>query len=63
MVVSPNPSLVATPKRLPAGKRREQLLDVALRLFARSGFKATTMDDIAEQAGVTKPLLYQHFAS
>ena len=63
MVVSQKPSVAAAPKRLPAGKRREQLLDVALRLFARKGFKATTMDDIAEQAGVTKPLLYQHFAS
>ena len=63
MVVSPNSSIVATPKRLPANKRRQQLLDVAMRLFAQNGFKATTMDDIAEHAGVTKPLLYQHFAS
>ena len=50
-------------KRLRAEHRRQQLLDVALRLFAARGFKATTMDDIAEAAGVTKPLLYQHFAS
>jgi AcrR family transcriptional regulator len=52
-----------TAKRLPADRRRQQLLDVALRLFARQGFNATTMDDIAEAAGVTKPLLYQHFLS
>jgi AcrR family transcriptional regulator len=51
------------PKRLPADRRREQLLDVALKLFASRGFNATTMDDIAEAAGVTKPLLYQHFDS
>ena len=51
------------PKRLPADVRRQQLLDVALRLFAARGFAATTMDEIAEAAGVTKPLLYQHFAS
>lgn len=51
------------PKRLPADVRRQQLLDVALRLFAARGFEATTMDEIAEAAGVTKPLLYQHFAS
>ncbi len=63
MVVSPNSSIVAAPKRLPANERRQQLLDVALRLFAQNGFKATTMDDIADHAGVTKPLLYQHFAS
>jgi AcrR family transcriptional regulator len=50
-------------KRLPADRRRQQLLDVALKLFAQRGFNATTMDDIAEAAGVTKPLLYQHFAS
>jgi AcrR family transcriptional regulator len=52
-----------TSRRLPADQRREQLLDVALRLFAARGFAATTMDDIAAAAGVTKPLLYQHFAS
>ena len=52
-----------TVKRLPADRRRQQLLDVSLTLFAERGFNATTMDDIAETAGVTKPLLYQHFAS
>ena len=50
-------------RRLPADQRREQLLDVALRLFAGRGFAPTTMDDIASAAGVTKPLLYQHFDS
>jgi AcrR family transcriptional regulator len=50
-------------KRLPADRRREQLLDVALTVFAERGFNAATMDDIAERAGVTKPLLYQHFDS
>jgi AcrR family transcriptional regulator len=53
----------ATNKRLPADRRREQLLDVALTLFAERGYNATTMDDTAEAAGVTKPLLYQHFDS
>lgn len=61
MVISPGRATV--PKRLPAGKRRQQLLDVALRLFATNGYNATTMDEIAEAAGVTKPLLYQHFES
>lgn len=50
-------------KRLSADRRRQQLLDVALKLFASRGFNATTMDEIAEAAGVTKPLLYQHFDS
>lgn len=53
----------AVPRRLPADQRRRQLVEVALALFAARGFNATTMDDIAESAGVTKPLLYQHFTS
>jgi AcrR family transcriptional regulator len=49
--------------RLPADQRRQQLLDVARDVFAERGFHATSMDDIAEAAGVTKPVLYQHFPS
>ncbi len=50
-------------RRLTAGARRRQLFEVALSLFAEHGYAATTMDDIAEAAGVTKPLVYQHFES
>src|SRR3954452_4273890 len=49
--------------RLPAARRRNQLLDVALQVFAARGYHATSMNDIAEAAGVTKPVLYQHFRS
>jgi AcrR family transcriptional regulator len=49
--------------RLPAEQRRRQLLDVACRVFAERGFHATSMDDVATRAGVTKPVLYQHFPS
>ena len=49
--------------RLPAHERRRQLLDVALAAFAARGFHATSMEDVAEAAGVTKPVLYQHFGS
>ena len=49
--------------RLPADERRRQLLAVACDLFAATGFHDTSMDDIAEAAGVTKPVLYQHFPS
>lgn len=49
--------------RLPAHQRRRQLLDTALEAFATDGFHATSMNDVAEAAGVTKPVLYQHFAS
>ena|SRR5438067_78329 len=49
--------------RLPAPRRRRQLLDVALHVFADRGYHATSMNDLAETAGVTKPVLYQHFRS
>jgi AcrR family transcriptional regulator len=49
--------------RLPAAERRRQLLDVALEVFAANGFHETSMNEVAEAAGVTKPVLYQHFAS
>ncbi|MFM7263578.1 MAG: TetR/AcrR family transcriptional regulator [Acidimicrobiales bacterium] len=44
-------------------ERREQILSVALLAFARSGYHNTLMNDIAEQLGVTKPVLYQYFDS
>jgi AcrR family transcriptional regulator len=56
-------ALQASARRLTAEQRRQQLFAVALELFAQRGYRATTMDDIAEAAGVTKPLLYQHFSS
>jgi AcrR family transcriptional regulator len=49
--------------RLPAQARREQILDVAVQVFARNGFHSTSMNDVADAAGVTKPVLYQHFDS
>jgi AcrR family transcriptional regulator len=49
--------------RLPAPRRRRQLLDVATAVFGGSGYHEASMDEVAEAAGVTKPVLYQHFAS
>jgi AcrR family transcriptional regulator len=49
--------------RLPAPARREQILDVSVQVFAHRGFHSTSMNDVAEAAGVTKPVLYQHFDS
>ncbi|MBM36487.1 MAG: TetR/AcrR family transcriptional regulator [Actinomycetota bacterium] len=49
--------------RLPAAERREQLLDVAMTAFAANGYHGTSMNDVAKAAGITKPVLYQHFAS
>jgi AcrR family transcriptional regulator len=50
-------------QRLPAAQRRTQLLDVALERFAASGYHDTSMEEVADAAGVTKPVLYQHFSS
>lgn len=49
--------------RLPAAQRRGQLLVAALELFGARGYHDTSMDDIADGAGVTKPVVYQHFGS
>ena len=47
--------------RLPRPARREQLLGAAQEVFVAQGYHAAAMDDIAERAGVSKPVLYQHF--
>ena len=47
--------------RLSRGARRAQLLLAARDVFAAQGYHAAAMDDIAERAGVSKPVLYQHF--
>lgn len=47
--------------RMPRNARRAQLLESALDVFVAQGYHAAGMDDIAERAGVSKPVLYQHF--
>ena len=47
--------------RLPRDARRAQLLAAAQHVFVTNGYHAAAMDDIAERAGVSKPVLYQHF--
>jgi AcrR family transcriptional regulator len=42
-------------------ERREQLLDVGRALFAERGFEATSIEEIAARAGVSKPVVYEHF--
>jgi AcrR family transcriptional regulator len=49
--------------RLPRDERRAQLLTAALESFTTSGYHAASMDEIAERANVSKPVLYQHFPS
>ena len=47
--------------RMPRNARRAQLLESALEVFVAQGYHAAAMDDIAERAGVSKPVLYPHF--
>lgn len=49
--------------RLPRDERRAQLLSAALEVFTSAGYHSAAMDEIAERAGVSKPVLYQHFPS
>ncbi|MGB9376017.1 MAG: TetR/AcrR family transcriptional regulator [Mycobacteriales bacterium] len=51
------------PSRMPRSARRRQLLAAAQEVFVTQGYHAAAMDDIAERAGVSKPVLYQHFPS
>lgn len=59
--------MTATPEtkprgtRLPRMARRRQLLSAAQEVFVENGYHAAAMDEIAERAGVSKPVLYQHF--
>jgi AcrR family transcriptional regulator len=50
-------------RRLPRAQRREQILAAATEAFARSGFAATSLEDIAAQARITRAVLYRHFES
>jgi AcrR family transcriptional regulator len=47
--------------RLPREQRRQQVLAAALDVFSTAGYHAASMDEIADHAGVSKPVLYQHF--
>ncbi|MBL0927369.1 MAG: TetR/AcrR family transcriptional regulator [Phycisphaerales bacterium] len=49
--------------RLPAAQRKEQLLDVAVKLFSERGYAGATTADLAKAAGVTEPIIYRHFDS
>lgn len=58
-------TLVPAPRglRLPRSERRGQLLLAAQAVFVTAGYHSAAMDDIAHRAGVSKPVLYQHFPS
>jgi AcrR family transcriptional regulator len=48
-------------KRLSGSERRAQLIDVGRAMFAQRGYEATSMEEIAERAKISKPMLYEHF--
>jgi len=50
-------------RRMRGPERKAQLLVVARKVFGRNGFHGVSMDDVAREAGVTKPILYDHFSS
>lgn len=50
-------------RRLRRGDRREQILETATAAFAAEGFAATTVDDVADAAGISRAILYRHFES
>jgi AcrR family transcriptional regulator len=52
-----------TRRRLTAEERRSAILDAALTAFSQKGYYATSLEDIAGEAGVSKALIYEHFAS
>lgn len=56
-----SPTVPRTPHRLPWPERRSLLLEACLDSFVSRGLEMTTMDTIATQAGVSKPLVYRHF--
>jgi AcrR family transcriptional regulator len=47
--------------RLSALERRNQLIDVGRTVFAEKGYEATSVEEVAERAGISKPLVYEHF--
>jgi AcrR family transcriptional regulator len=48
-------------KRMSAAERREQLLEVGRGAFAEKGYDAVSVEELAQRAGVTKPIVYEHF--
>jgi AcrR family transcriptional regulator len=61
MTAASSGAQTARPTRLPRSARRKQLLAAAQQIFVAQGYHAAAMDEIAERAGVSKPVLYQHF--
>lgn len=61
--INKSPSVSVPHVRLPATERRKLLMHCAINCFSKNGFHSTSMEEIAAAAGVTKPVIYQHFPS
>jgi AcrR family transcriptional regulator len=61
VVQLPTAATVVGRVRMSGKERREQLLDIGRTLFAEKGFDGTTVEEIADKAGVSKPVVYEHF--
>jgi AcrR family transcriptional regulator len=55
------PKMPVRPRRLSAAARRAQLMEIGRKVFAERGFEATSVEEIAARAGVSKPIVYEHF--
>jgi AcrR family transcriptional regulator len=55
--------MVQTTQRLPAERRRATVMAAASELFAERGYDHASLDQLAARVGVTKPIVYRHFAS
>jgi AcrR family transcriptional regulator len=61
VATGPRRTKVPTRVRMSGQERREQLLDVGRKLFAEKGFEVVSVEEIAAKAGVSKPVVYEHF--
>src|SRR4051794_5049773 len=52
-----------TPRRLTRDQRRSRILEAAAAVFSERGYEAASVEEIAATAGITKPVIYHHFAS
>ena len=55
--------MTLAPTRMPAAKRRQALIETAIRVFSEGSYRGTTTAEIARAAGISEPILYRHFAS
>ena len=60
-VPAPDKDVRAPRARMTGSERRQQLIEIAKSLFAERGFDGTSIEEIAQRAGVSKPIVYEHF--